>query len=206
MKRVLIIFFLIIFAVLSLSSLILSDTIVLKNGQKIHTSWIKIENGLLTYKYTYGKMTIKMDLVKEIKKDDTTDPKKETTEPEEPSDSSSTTETTATANETSKNVDPKASGSFWNGERKRLMTEKTQLEAELKDLENYRVALIRSRRSTTEINNKILEKKQRLQDINTNLSKIMEDARQFGVSQWDIDHADEQNKESSGENSGEGNS
>lgn len=195
MKKCANIFTLTIFAAFLFVSLIAADTIILKNGQKIHTSWIKIENGLLTYKYTYGTMTLKMELVKEILKDDTTDPKKTVTESEDSSETSTTPASTSTATETPKNVDPKASGSYWSGERKRLLAEKEQLEAELKDLENYRVALIRARRSTTEITNRISEKKERLQNIQTDLSKMLDQAREFGVTQWDIDHAEEQNKE-----------
>lgn len=200
MKRGFNIFFLMIFTFLFVAALAMADTIILKNGQKIHTSWLKIENGLLTYKYTYGTMSIKMELVKEIKKDDTSDPKKEQSEVSDTSDSSSSsTQTAATTTESAgKEKDPKESGSYWNNERKRLLAEKTQIEADLKDLENYRVALIRARRSTAEIVSRIEEKRQRLQSIDADLAKLTEQARQSGVSQWDIDHADEQNKEGEG--------
>lgn len=193
-----------VFAVFFISVLVSSDTIVLKNGKKIHTSWVKVENGIVTYKYTYGTMSLKLDLVKEIIKDNTADPKKEQTQTgDSDTDTGSTAASTATdtTTETPKNVDPKASGSYWSGERKRLMEEKTKIEAELKDLENYRVALIRSRRNTGDLTKRIDDKKQRIQDINTELAKILDQARTYGVSQWDIDHAEEQN---SGEGGGEG--
>jgi len=209
MKRDVKILFLAVFAVFFLSVLVFSDTIVLKNGKQIHTSWVKIENGIVTYKYTYGTMSLKLELIKEIIKDDTSDPKKEKTEPETSSDSNSNSSgenTSVSPDDSSKEKDPKAAGSFWSGEKKRLADEKGQIETELKDLENYRVALIRSRRSTAEIVKRIEEKRQRLLAISTEIAKILDNARAYGVSEWDIDHVDDQNKEgaqSSGEGGGE---
>jgi hypothetical protein len=208
MKRDVKILFLAVFAVFFLSVLVFSDTIVLKNGKQIHTSWVKIENGIVTYKYTYGTMSLKLELIKEIIKDDTSDPKKEKTESEASSESdsnSSSGDAAVSTDASSKEKDPKAAGSYWSGEKKRLMEEKARIEAELKDLENYRVALIRSRRSTGDITKRIEEKRQRILDINSEMSKILDEARVYGVSQWDIDHADDQNKEGS-EGSGEGSS
>jgi len=208
MKRDVNILFLAVFAVFFLSVLVFSDTIVLKNGKQIHTSWVKIENGIVTYKYTYGTMSLKLELIKEIIKDDTSDPKKEKTESgaSSESDSNSSSEDAAVStDDSSKEQNPKAAGSYWSSEKKRLMEEKARIEAELKDLENYRVALIRSRRSTGDITKRIEEKRQRILDINSEMSKILDEARAYGVSQWDIDHADDQNKEGS-EGSGEGSS
>jgi DNA repair ATPase RecN len=206
MKKCKNILFIALITVFFFSVLMFSDTIVLKNGKKIHTSWVKVENGIVTYRYTYGTMSLKLDLVKEIIKDNTTDPKKEKIESEESSDanSDSSNENVSTSTDSSsKEKDPKAAGSFWNSEKKRLMDEKTKIEAELKDLENYRVALIRSRRSTGDITKRIEEKRQRLLDINTEMSKILDEARAYGVSEWDIDHAEDQNKEE-GQNKNEG--
>jgi hypothetical protein len=204
------ILFLAVLAVFFLSVLMFSDTIVLKNGKLIHTSWVKVENGVVTYKYTYGTMSLKLDLVKEILKDDTSDPKKEKTEPETSSDSNSNSSdqnASVSTDDSSKEKDPKATGSFWSSEKKRLTDEKDQIGTELKDLENYRVALIRSRRSTGDITKRIEEKRQRLLAIDAEMTKILDNARSYGVSQWDIDHADDQNKDgtqSSGESGGEG--
>jgi hypothetical protein len=205
MKKSKNILFITILMVFFISVFMFSDTIVLKNGKQIHTSWVKVENGIVTYRYTYGTMSIKLDLVKEIIKDNTTDPKKEKTESETSSDANSNASTgdaSTSTGDSSKEKDPKATGSYWSSEKKRLMDEKAKIEAELKDLENYRIALIRSRRSTGDIKNRIEGKRQRLLDINTEMSKILDEARAYGVSEWDIDHAEDQNKEE-GQNSGE---
>jgi hypothetical protein len=205
MKKSKNILFITILMVFFISVFMFSDTIVLKNGKQIHTSWVKVENGIVTYRYTYGTMSIKLDLVKEIIKDNTTDPKKEKTESETSSDANSNASTgdaSTSTGDSSKEKDPKATGSYWSSEKKRLMDEKAKIEAELKDLENYRIALIRSRRSTGDIKNRIEGKRQRLLDINTEMSKILDEARAYGVSEWDIDHAEDQNKEE-GQSSGE---
>jgi|GEM_PF-3552678 len=199
------IMFMLLLFIFLFSSSISSDTIVLKNGRKIHTSWIKIEGDKVTYKWTGGTMTISKKLIARIIEDDTAEPAKEET-PESGSKPSETETTTvpryAPSSSRKEKNEPKESGRYWAAEKKRLEEEKKRLEAEIDELENYRIALIRSRRSTTEIKQKIEAKKNRLSSIESDLSKLFDRARKNGVTEWDINHALEKMEEEGGSEEG----
>jgi len=179
--------------ILLFATLSFTDTIILKNGRKIYTSWVKIKEDKVQYKWTGGTMTINKSLVAKIIRDDKTEPARKPSLDIEPSDAgpvaSQPIRFRKSLDELPEKEDPKKSASYWSEEMKRLLVEKSELQVELKELENYRVSLIRSRRNTKSVKAKIDNRRENLKDIDNDLAKIAGDARKYGISQKNVKDA-----------------
>ncbi len=180
--------FLVTFALFS--QFLLADTIILKNGRKIHTSWIKIDGDKVTYKWTGGMMTINKKLIEKIVKDDKAEPaKREYVESssETPIEPPASDAGGATGND---KEDEKESAAYWNAEREKLQQEKVKAEQELKELMSLKSTIIAARRSTKDINKKIEEKRKQIGELFKEISELSSKARKYGVTEREIDLAE----------------
>lgn len=185
-------------------SVMMADTIFLKNGRKIVTSWVKIEGDKVKYKWPGGIMSINKDLVLKIVKDNFAEPEKredlglnedteDTSNTKKAADLKRNDEMEEIAEE--EQPDEKSTSEYWGKELNRLQTEKADLDRQLKDLQNLKVGLMRARRSTTEVNKRIAEIETKINDINKEMVDMQEEARQSGVNKRQLEIANEKAKE-----------
>lgn len=162
-----------------------ADTIYLKNGRTIRSSYVRVVGDRVVFIQYGGQVALPMSLVDRIEEDTNVGPSSSPAPP--PSSSSDDTSVgsadpddpeAATAEE---EVPEEETRAYWQDRVRSIEAEKEQLRLQIEDLRRTERAFLFSHRSTADTRAAIEQAEQRLTELDEEMAALRQEARQAGV-------------------------